>query len=99
MNSLTILGICSIVVQFLTERIKVAISSAYRSEFTPLLAAGIGVVLAFAVKAGLFAAFGIVVEPAWIDYLVTGIAFSGGATAFNELIKLISELRPSNSGY
>jgi len=53
-------------------------------------------VLAFAVKAGLFTAFGIVVEPVWIDYLVTGIAFSGGATLFNEMVKLISELRSGN---
>ena len=96
MDSLTILAICSVVVQFLTERTKLAISSAYRSEFTPLLAACIGVALSFAVKAGLFTAFGIVVEPVWIDYLVTGIAFSGGATLFNEMVKLISELRSGN---
>jgi len=97
MDSLTILAICSIVVQFITERIKQVFSSVNRAEFTPLLAAGIGVVLAFAVKAGLFAAFGVAVSPVWIDYLITGIAFSGGATLFNELIKLIRELRPSNS--
>ena len=76
----------------LTERIKVAVGSAYRSESTPLQTAGIGVVLAFAAKVGVFTALGIVVEPVWIDYLATGIVFSGGATVFNELVKLISGL-------
>ena len=96
-DSLVILLICSVIVQFLTERVKQVINSAYRSEYTPLLAAAFGIIIAFVVKAGLFTAFGIVVEPVWVDYLITGIAFSGGATLFNELIKLISELRPSNN--
>ena len=96
MNSLAILAIAAIVVQFITEQVKQLISEAHRSQITQLLAAIIGVVVAILLQTGIFSAFGIAVQWPILDYILTGIAFSAGASAFNEFIKLISEMRPSN---
>lgn len=98
MDNLIMLVVCSMVVQFCTERIKIVISEANRSEFTPFIALAIGVGVAFTTRMGLFNAFGLDVQPLWADWLITGVAYSGGAVAFNEWIKLLSEKRPSNQG-
>lgn len=96
MNSLLILAITAIVIQFLTERIKPLIQEKYHAKHVPFLALILGVIISFATQTGLFTAVGVHISPIWIDYIITGIAYSGGAVAFNELLKLISELRPSN---
>ena len=96
MNNLIMLGICSIVVQFTTEQIKKLVSATMRAEWTPFIALLVGLGVAFTTQNGLFAAFGLELKPLWFDYAITGVAYSGGAVAFNELLKLISEKRPSN---
>lgn len=96
MNTLITLAICSIVIQFVTEQIKKVVAAANNPEVTPLIALVLGIAISLATQAGIFSAFGIMIKPIWFDYIITGVAYSGGAVAFNELLKLISELRPSN---
>lgn len=97
MNNLILLIICSIIVQFCTEQVKKLISSTVRADYTPFIALIIGVGVAFTTQCGIFSTFGFTLNPVWFDYAITGVAYSGGAVGFNELIKLISEKRPSNN--
>lgn len=96
MNSLMVLGICAIIVQFSVERLKDVVPETYRAKATPWIALVFSIAVSMTTKLGIFGAMGVLIEPVGVDYLITGIAYSGGAVAFNELIKLISELRPSN---
>lgn len=98
MNMLVLLGIIAIVIQFTVERLKVFIAKDTSAWLSPLIALVLGVVISFATQTGVFTAFGVAIAPLWIDYIITGIAYSGGAVAFNELIKLVQEMRPSNGG-
>lgn len=98
MNTIMTLAILAVFSQFIVEQLKTFIPDKYRAKFTPIVAATIGITLSVTTKVGLLASIGIPVEPIMIDYLITGIAIGGNAVAFNELIKLISEIRPSNMG-
>lgn len=97
MNSLVILGIMAIVIQFIIDRVKVILPERNRTVIVPLIALLVGVVLSATTGIALFAALGVTISPVWIDYIITGVAFSGGSVAFNELLKLIMELRPSSA--
>lgn len=96
MNSLIILGVSAVIVQYLTELTKKVFASIKKLEIAPIIALIYGVVIAMITRIGIFSAFGIEIQPEFVDWVITGIAYSGGAVAFNELVKLISEMRPSN---
>ena len=88
--SFTILVICSLIVQFIVERVKQPVPEKYRKAVVPLLSVAVGLVIAFGTEVGIFGVIGIPFEPAWVDYALTGVAYSGGSCAVNELIKKIS---------
>lgn len=96
MNGIIVLTIISIVVQFLIERLKVFIPDNRKAHTIPVIASIIGVSLSWGTGIGLFSVIGIPLAPVFMDYIITGVAFSSGSSAFNELVKLITETRPSN---
>lgn len=93
MRAIIILSVCAVVVQFATDRIKALIPELFRAKSTPYIALVLGVVLSFSSGIGLFGSAGIALSPVAVDYVITGIAYSGGAVAFNEFIKLIRDMR------
>lgn len=89
--------IVSLIVQFLTERCKVFIpEKSYSKIVIPAVSMVWGLVICISAGIDLLAACGITVSHPIIGYILTGICMSGGSTCINELIKTISELRPSN---
>lgn len=92
-QSLLVLAVCAVVVQFCTDRSKALIPEAIRTKSTPYIALAFGLAVAFCTGTGIFGVFGIALSPAFVDYIITGIAYSGGAVAFNELVKLIRDMR------
>ena len=101
MSSLVILITSAIIVQYLVERVKDFIpTSAYEKVTTYVKPSVFSLVFAllisFGCKIGLFAIIGYVIEPVWIDYVLTAVALSGGAVGVNELIKSLQSVKTSN---
>lgn len=71
MNSLLILTIIAVIIQFLTERTKILIPENYRTGLTPFVAMGIGISVAYTTQIGLFSILGIQMFPERIDYFYT----------------------------
>ena len=97
MTGVTTLLICAVIVQFVTERFKFIILEQWKPWAVPLIATVIGVAIAYATQIGLLDVLEIKSCNEHIDYVLTGIAYSGGSAALNELIKSVMERRPSNS--
>ena len=57
--SITVLIICSIIVQFTVERVKQPIPEKFRAAGVPLLSAAVGFVIAFGTGVGVFGVTGI----------------------------------------
>lgn len=91
-----ILIFCSIIVQFIVDRVKPIISENYRKWAVPLVSLVMGILVAVGAQIGIFETIGILFHYKFLDYILTGVVFSGGSTAVNELIKLLIENRPSN---
>lgn len=97
MDKFVLVAIVALVVQFLTERVKVFIPEKATSWAVPLLALFFGELICVFGQIDVLSAAGVVLAPAILGHILTGIAVTGGATAVNELIKLIRDARISKS--
>lgn len=98
MQVFLIIIIVSLIVQFLTERIKTPIPENARKWAVPLVALTFGELICILGEIDLFGACGIALNPLLISYILTGICVSGGSTLVNELIKAIVDLRNHDGG-
>jgi uncharacterized protein (DUF2062 family) len=89
--------VCSIIIQFIVERVKPLIPSKAHKNVLPLLDMAIGTSIAFVTQSNLFEAIGIEVISNPLAMILTGISYSGGSIMFYELIQLVTEKRPSKN--
>lgn len=95
------LGIIALLVQFITEQLKRFIPDGKLSDSVyqlviVIISTVVALIVAITAKIDLFAMVGITMNPSIVAYALTGIACSAGAVPINEIIKLLTELRPSN---
>lgn len=97
MDKFVLVAIVALIVQFLTDRVKGFIPASATGWAVPLLALLFGEMICIAGQIDVLSAAGVVLAPPILGYVLTGIAVTGGATAVNELIKLIRDARISKS--
>lgn len=97
MDKFVLVAIVALIVQFLTDRVKGFIPESATAWAVPLLALLFGELICVTGQIDVLSAAGVVLAPAILGHILTGIAVTGGATAVNELIKLIREARVSKS--
>ena len=92
--------VCSVIVQFTVERLKQPFAHLLpehrKKTIVPLIALAVGLLIAAGSRLCLFTAMGIPFHYGWLGYALTGVAFSGGSGAFNELIKSVAGRRHGN---
>lgn len=94
MSGATAILLLSLLVQFLVERIKVfQMPEAVSKWAVPLIALIISLLLTIGCQIGILSLFSITINPLILDYILTGIAISGGSTLVNELIKTLQGLK------
>ena len=102
MNSLMILILASIVIQFLVERVKDFFPSSIYEKVTKYVKPSVfslvfSLIIAFGCKIDLFALLNFAIEPVWLSYILTAITLSGGSVALNELIKSLASIKDYNN--
>ena len=102
MNSLAILVLVSIIIQFLVERVKDFFPNSTYEKITKYVKPSVfslvfSVIIAFGCRLNLFEMLNFLILPDWLGYLLTAIALSGGSVAINELIKSLASVKDYNN--
>ena len=87
---------CALVVQFLTNIVKVFIFHQHRDFVIPLVAMAWGLLIAFTTGVGFFKVVGIPLVFDFADYFITGVMYSAGAADIHELIKSVMQKNNSD---
>ena len=91
MDNLLVLGACAIITQFVVEQLRNTIPPKHKDKLTPIISLLIGISIALVTQRGILQSFDIPVINSTFDYIITGIIYSGGTIAFNELLQAIAE--------
>lgn len=87
---MTVFFVCAIIVEFIVELIKKPIAAQYTGFVVPILSIIVGLVIAFGTKQGIFTLIGVPFAYDWLDYILTGLAYSGGSRSIHELIRKVT---------
>ena len=96
MDNLLVLGACAIITQFVVEQLTKNIPTKHKDKLTPIISLLVGISIALLTQRGIFQSFDIPVNSPTFDYIITGIIYSGGTIAFNELLQAIAENKNKN---
>lgn len=102
MESLMILIVAAIIIQFLVERVKDLFPTSAYEKMTKYVKPSVislvfSLLIAFCCKIDIFNMLGFAIEPVWVSYILTAVALSGGAVGINELIKALSGIKENYS--
>ena len=96
-STVIVFVILAMLVEFIVDVLKkvIPIKTLGPVEVPPLLSVVIGIIVAWLVRADIFAALGFVPQHEVASWIITGIIISAGSKTVHELISKLRESRPT----